>query len=54
MAKAESSGKCYIFSLPDIVGFFEKAHIINVMDNLDRVKVSKKAAKCWFMLTQNT
>ena len=53
MAKAESSGKYFIFSLVDIVGFFDKAHILDVMDSLDRVRVSKKAAKCWFMLNQN-
>ena len=35
IARAESSGKGFIFSLVDIVGFFDKEQILDVMDCLD-------------------
>ena len=54
MARAEATGKCFIISLVDIVGFFDKEQILDVMDSLNRVGVGRKAAKCWFMLNENT
>ena len=54
MAIAEKSGRSFIFSLVDIIGFFDNEQIVDVMDCLDKVGVSKKAAKCWFKLNQNT
>ena len=52
IARAESSGKGFIFSLVDIVGFFDKEQILDVMDCLDKAGVSRKAAKCWFRLNE--
>ena len=54
IARAESSGKGFIFSLVDIVGFFDKEQILDVMDCLDKAGVSRKAAKCWFRLNERT
>ena len=54
IANVEKSGRSFLFSLVDIVGFFDNEQILDVMDTLDRVGVSKKAAKCWFKLNQNT
>jgi hypothetical protein len=48
------TGKGFIMSVVDLVGFFDKEQIIDVMDTLDAVKVSRKAAKCWFKLNQRT
>ena len=38
----------------DIVGFLYKEQILDVMDCLDKAGVSRKAAKCWFKLNENT
>ena len=54
MANVQKSGKSFLFSLVDIVGFFDNEQILDVMDVLDKVGVSRKAAKCWFKLNQNT
>ena len=44
----------FLFSLDDIVAFFNKEQILDVMDCLDRVDVIRKAAKCWFKLNEMT
>ena len=54
MANIEKTGKSFLFSLVDIVGFFDNEQIIDVMDCLDSVGVSRKAAKCWFKLNEKT
>ena len=54
MALVEKSGKSIIFSLVDIVGFFDKEQILDVMDCLDRANISRKAAKLWFKLNEKT
>ena len=54
MSMVEKTGKSFLFSLVDIVGFFDNEQILDVMDTLDRVGVSRKAAKCWFKLNQKT
>ena len=54
MALAEASGRSFLFSLVDIIGFFDNEQILDVMDCLDKAGVSKKAAKCWFKLNENT
>ena len=53
-ANIEKTGKSFLFSLVDIVGFFDNEQILDVMNTLDKAGVSRKAAKCWFMLNQNT
>ena len=45
IAKAQSSGKGFLFSLDDIVALFDKEQILDITDCLDRVDVSRKAAK---------
>ena len=54
MARTEASGDGFIFSLIDIIGFFDNEQILDVMDCLDKVGVSRKAAKCWFKLNERT
>ena len=54
MALTEKTGKGFIFNSVDIVGFFDNEQIIDVMDCLDSVGVSRKASKCWYKLNQNT
>ena len=54
MAIAEKSGRSFIFSLVDIIGCFDNEQIVDVMDCLDRAKVSRKAAKLWFKLNEKT
>ena len=54
MAQAKTTGKGFIFSLVDLVSFFDREQILDVMDCLDEAGVSRKAAKCWFKLNQNT
>ena len=54
MARVEMTGEGFILSLIDQVSFFDKEQIIDVMDCLDAVGVSRKAARCWFKLNQNT
>ena len=39
IAMAEVTGKSFIFSLIDIVGFFDNEQILDVMDSLDKVGV---------------
>ena len=46
MARVEVTGKSFLFSMVDIVAFFDKEQILDVMDCLDKVGVSRKAAKC--------
>ena len=38
----------------DIVAFFDRENIIDVMDTLDNVGVNKKAARVWFKLNEAT
>ena len=54
MARTEATGVGFIFSLIDIIGFFDNEQILDVMDCLDKVGVSRKAAKCWFKLNEKT
>ena len=54
IAMTEASGKSFIFSLIDIIGFFDNEQILDVMDCLDKAGVSRKAAKCWFKLNEKT
>ena len=50
MALAKKTGKSFIFSFIDIVGFFDNQQILDVMDCLAKKGISRKAAKCWFKL----
>ena len=52
MAGTEASGKSFFFSLIDIIGFFDNEQIIEVIDCLDKVGDSRKAAKCWFKINE--
>ena len=48
------TGQGFIMSLVDLVAFFDREQILDVMDTLDAAKVSRKAAKCWFKLNEKT
>ena len=54
IAMTEATGKSFVFSLIDIIGFFDNEQILDVMDTLDKVGVKRKAAKYWFKLNENT
>ena len=54
MARTKATGEGFIFSLVDLTSFFDREQIVDVMDCLDAVGVSRKAAKCWFKLNQHT
>ena len=54
MALTEHTGQRFIFNSVDIVGFFDKEQIIDVMDCLDSAGISNKASKCWCKLNQKT
>ena len=53
-AKLEKDGKGMIVTLVDIVSFFDREDIGDVMDTLWKIGVNKKAARVWFRLSQGT
>ena len=53
-AKLEKEGKGMIVTLVDIVSFFDREDIGDVMDTLWKIGVNKKAARVWFRLNQGT
>ena len=53
-AKLEKDGKGMIVTLVDIVSFFDREDIGDVMDTLWKIGVNKKAARVWFRLNQGT
>ena len=50
----ESQGRGLILTLVDIVSFFDRENIIDVMDTLEELEVNKKACRIWFNLNENT
>ena len=54
MAMREEMGTGIIFTLVDIIAFFDKEDIYDCMDALEKIGVNKKAARVWFKLNQNT
>ena len=54
MVRVKLTGLGFILNLVDLVSFFDKEMLLDVMDTLDAANVSKKAAKCWFKLNQKT
>jgi hypothetical protein len=50
----ESMDKGLIITLVDIVAFFDKEDISDVMQTLNDIGVNKKAARVWFKLNQGT
>ena len=43
-----------ILTLVDIISFFDRENIYDVMQTLHEIGVNKKAAKVWFMLNEGT
>ena len=43
-----------ILTLVDIISFFDRENIYDVMQTLDDIGVDKKAARIWFKLNANT
>ena len=50
----ESMGKGLIITLVDIMAFFDKENIYDVMQTLSDIGVNKKAARVWFKLNEGT
>ena len=43
-----------ILTLVDIISFFDRENIYDVMQTLDDIGVDRKAARVWFKLNENT
>ena len=43
-----------VITLVDIMGFFDKENIYDVMQTLSEIGVNKKAARVWFKLNEGT
>jgi hypothetical protein len=50
----EMMGKGLIITLVDIMAFFDKENIYDVMQTLSDIGVNKKAARVWFKLNEGT
>ena len=50
----EGRGQGLIITLVDIVAFFDKENIYDVMQTLNDIGVNKKAARVWFKLNEGT
>ena len=53
-AKLEMEGWGMILTMVDIIAFFDRENIYDVMQTLHEMGVSKKAANVWFKLNENT
>ena len=54
MALKEHSGDGMVFTLVDIVAFFDRENIVDVMDTLNEIGVNKKNARLFFKLNEGT
>ena len=50
----EELGKGTIFTIVDIIAFFDKEDIFDCMDTLEKIGANKKVARMWFKLNQDT
>ena len=50
----EHSGDGMVFTLVDIIAFFDRENIVDVMDTLSEIGVNKKAARLFFKLNEGT
>ena len=50
----EMKGEGMILTLVDIISFFDRENIFDVMQTLHEIGVSKKAARVWFKLNEGT
>ena len=50
----EHQGEGLILSLVDIIAFFDREDILDVMETLNKKETNKKAARLWFKLNDNT
>ena len=53
-AMLEKEGSGMIITLVDIVSFFDREDIADVMDTLSRIGVNQKAARTWYRLNEAT
>jgi hypothetical protein len=51
-AKLEKEGSGMILTLVDIISFFDRENIYDVMHTLHEIGVNKKAARVWFKLNE--
>ena len=54
MSLAEHTGKGVILTLVDIVAFFDRENILDVMETLENMNVDEKAARLWYKLNEKT
>ena len=52
--KLEAEGDGMILTLVDIVAFFDRENIFDIMQTLHEIGVSKKAARVWYKLNEGT
>ena len=50
----QSKGKGLILNLVDIISFFDREEIIDVIEALENMKVNKKVLRLWYKLNNNT
>ena len=50
----KSQGRGIILTLVDIVSFFDRENIMDVMDTLEEMNVNKKACRVWFKMNEET
>ena len=53
-AMLEKEGSGMILTLVDIISFFDRGNIYDVMHTLHEIGVNKKAAQVWFKLNEGT
>ena len=54
MGLTESLGDGFILTLVDIIAFFDREDILDVMETFEKMSVNKKAARLWYKLNDNT
>ena len=50
----EEQGRGVILTLVDIIAFFDRENILDVMDTMDSMGVNRKAARLWYLLNEKT
>ena len=54
IGRMEEEGRGVILTLVDIISFFDRENILDIMDTMDMMGVDKKAARLWYRLNENT
>ena len=54
MGLTESLGDGFILTLIDIIAFFDREDILDVIETFEKMSVNKKATRLWYKLNDNT